>query len=78
MLALNDTGGTVYIAAPAAVVTISGDNASGVFQVDGGVTAYFGELTITGGSGTGGVDNFGTATLNNCTLSGNSAGGGAG
>ena len=57
-------------------MTISGNNASRVFQVDQGVTASFSGLTITGGSTSGsggGLDNFGTATLTDCTISGNSA-----
>ena len=48
---------------------------SGVFQVDGGVTAALSGLTITGGSAAvgGGLVNLGTITLTDCTISGNSA-----
>ena len=67
--------GTVAINGPAAGVTISGDNASGVFLVDSGVTASMSGLTITGGKATygGGIYNEGTLTLTGTTISGNSA-----
>ena len=44
-------------------MTVSGNNASRVFQVDAGVTASISGLTITGGNssgGGGGVLNYGT------------------
>ena len=59
----------------AAQVTVSGNHASGVFQIDLGVSATLLGLTITAGlagSG-GGIDNAGTLTLTDCTISGNSA-----
>src|SRR5262249_57691059 len=70
-----DRSGTETIPGPAAGVTISGNNASRVFQIDGGVTAPISGLTITGGNALvgGGLYNLGTATLTNCTISGNSA-----
>ncbi len=49
-LELSDTGGLQTITGPAGGVTVSGDGASRVFQVDGGVTANFSGLTVTGGS----------------------------
>ncbi len=61
---------------PSAGVVISGNNAVGVFQVDGGVTATLADLTISGGSATGGggIDNGGTLLVSNCTIANNSAG----
>ncbi len=60
-------------------MTISGNDASRVFQVDANVTASISALTITGGSTTGqhggGVYNDGgNLTLNNVSISGNSDG----
>ena len=58
---------------PSAGVVISGNNAVGVFQVDGGVTATLAGLTISGGSATsgGGIANGGTLTFSGCTIAGN-------
>ncbi len=70
---------TIYEGPGQEGVTISGNNASRVFQVDLGVTASISGLTLTGGNaGTdgygGGLANYGgNVTLTNCTLSGNSA-----
>jgi hypothetical protein len=69
---------TIYDGPGQGPVSISGNNASGVFQVDNGVTASLSGLTITGGHASnhnngGGVYNFGTTTLTGCTISGNSA-----
>jgi parallel beta-helix repeat protein len=74
-LELSDTTGTETIKGPKAGVTISGNNASRVFQVDPNVTASLTGLTISGGSAFngGGLYNLGTLTLTNCTVSGNSA-----
>ncbi len=76
-LELSDTTGAVTITGPAAGVTVSGNNASRVFQIDGGVAASISGMTITGGStdgSGGGLDNEGgTLTLTDCTVSGNSA-----
>ena len=49
-LELSDTTGAETITGPKAGVTVSGDNASRVFQVDGGVMASISGLTITGGN----------------------------
>ena len=68
---------TIYDGPGEGGVTISGNNASRVFQVDGGVTASISGLTITGGSDSngGGLDNYGgNLTMTGCTVSGNSAG----
>jgi hypothetical protein len=62
-------------------VTISGNDQSGAFQVDSGVTASISGLTIIDGSATsggGGVFNEGSTTLVNCTISGNTSADGAG
>ncbi|MDQ3812789.1 MAG: hypothetical protein M3347_02425, partial [Armatimonadota bacterium] len=68
---------SVTITGPLAGVTISGNNASRVFQIDSG-TVSLDKLTITngnaGGDRGGGIRNSGTLMLSNCTLSGNSAG----
>ncbi len=65
------------ITGPAAGVTISGDDAVRVFQVDNGVTASLSGLTITGGSTTGNggglYDDGGTLTLSGVTVTGNTA-----
>ena len=76
-LELSDTTGTETITGPAAGVTVDGNDASRVFQIDPNVTASISGLTITGGKTGGkggGLINFGTTTLTDCTLSGNIAG----
>jgi hypothetical protein len=75
-LTLTDTA-TTTITGPAAGVTISGNNTTGVIAINSGDSAALSGLTLTGGStiNGGGLDNDGTATLTNCTVSGNSAGG---
>ncbi|MGO9913725.1 MAG: beta strand repeat-containing protein [Isosphaeraceae bacterium] len=58
-------------------VTISGNNASRVFQIDSGVTASITGVTITGGQT--GIYDLGTVNLSDCTITGNntaSSGGG--
>jgi parallel beta-helix repeat protein len=80
-LELSGTTGAASIVGPTAGLTVNGGGLSGVFQVDGGVTASFTRLTMTGGmtSGNGGgLLNFGTTTLSNCTISGNFAANGGG
>jgi hypothetical protein len=75
-LELTDTTGTETISGPAAGVTVSGNNASRVFQIDLLVTASISGMTISGGHTTGnggGLSNLGTTTLTNCNVSGNSA-----
>jgi len=61
-------------------ITVSGNAASTVFQVDSGVTASISGLTITDGAGSsngegdsGGINNDGTLTVANSTLSDNTA-----
>ena len=72
-LELSNTTGGVSITGPAVGVTVSGGGASRVFQVDGGVTATFSDLTITRGStttnGAGLYNQGGTVSLTNCTVS---------
>jgi hypothetical protein len=66
---------TVYDGPGQGPVTVTGNKASRVFQVDKGVTATISGLTITGGSGEngGGLYNFGRTTLDQCTITGNHA-----
>jgi hypothetical protein len=85
-LEISDTGGTQTINGPKVGVTLSGNYASRVFQIDRLVTASISGLTISGGNGNyigysgyhsnprgGGLANYGTTTLTNCTVSGNAA-----
>jgi CSLREA domain-containing protein len=70
---------TIYDRPGEGAVTVSGNNASRVFQVDSGVTAFISGLTITGGSitgqhGAGVYNDGGNLSLNNVTISGNSDG----
>ena len=74
----NATYATTIDGPGANLLSISGNNASQVFQVDGGVTASISGLTITGGnagydSGGGLANDGGDLTLTDCTVSGNSA-----
>src|SRR6185312_16235159 len=69
----------------ASLLSISGNHASRVFQIDhnvaGSVTASISGLTITGGSASvsgGGLYNLGNVTLTNVIVSGNTAGRGGG
>src|SRR5262249_44290069 len=61
-------------------LTISGNNAARVFQINAGLTASISDLTITDGAVSGvlveggGIYNLGTLALSNCILSGNSTG----
>ncbi len=68
----------VTITGPTGGVTISGDNAVTVFQVNNGVNAALSGLTVADGNGLmtiggGGINNLGTLTVSNSTLTGNSA-----
>jgi len=63
------------------MVTLSGNNASGVLAVASGVTASITGLTITDGLATtdgGGIDNAGTLAASNLVVSGNNAAAGGG
>src|SRR5262245_13570790 len=66
----------------AGALTISGENATRVFQIDAGVSAALSGLTIANGKVTsnlgGGVYNSGTLTVTDCTFAGNSASSGVG
>ena len=80
-LSNNSPATTTTITGPQAGVTVTGNQASRVFQLDGGVTASISGLTITGGSVSGnggGLVNLGTVTLTDCTISSNSAAGNGG
>jgi parallel beta-helix repeat protein len=84
-LELSNTSEATTIDGPGAkLLSVSGNKASRVFQVDNGVTASLSGLTIMGGwtygSGPtivqapgGGLYNSGTATLSGCTISGNAS-----
>ncbi len=76
-LELSNTSLATTITGPSKVgVTITGNQASRVFQVDGGVTASISGLTITGGSTSGnggGILNDGALTLTGVTLTQNTA-----
>jgi parallel beta-helix repeat protein len=74
-LELSDTTGTETIQGPNKGVTVNGNNASRVFQVDAHVTASLSGLTVSGGGAFngGGLYDLGNLTLTNCTVSGNSA-----
>jgi uncharacterized delta-60 repeat protein/CSLREA domain-containing protein len=78
VLTLNDTHGTMTIQGPGAnLLTIDGNNNTGVFQVNGGVSAVLDSLTIARGSTsyTSAIYIYsGTLTVSNCTLSNNSGG----
>ena len=80
-LVLSETSGPEVIDGSQAV-TISGQDAGTVFQVQSGVTATISGPTITGGLGSifpngdrkgGGLTIYGTANLIGCTISGNSS-----
>jgi hypothetical protein len=79
-----DINQNLDIAGPGANnLTISGDGATGVFEVDAGLTATISGLTIAYGNGGpgslgGGISNAGTLTVTNSTISDNSAFGGGG
>jgi hypothetical protein len=61
-------------------LTISGNNAARVFQINAGLTAGISDVTIADGAVNGvlveggGIYNLGTLALSNCILSGNSTG----
>ena len=63
-----------YANGGAPVIVLDANNAFGVLQVDGGVTATLSGLTITGGSA-GGINNAGTLTIISDTISDNDGGG---
>ncbi len=66
----------IYDGTGQAPVTISGNNQSGAFQVDSGVTASISGLTITDGAtpvgegdpGDSSINDLGTLTLSDCTI----------
>ena len=75
-LQLSESAGPEVIQGPGAnILTISGNNAVGVFQLDSGTTANISCLTISGGlSGNGGgIENSGALTLSDSTIDGNIA-----
>ncbi len=80
---LSITDNVTIIGPGAPFLTISGNNASRVFNINAGFTANLSGLTITGGkpasneSG-GGITNAGTLNLRNCVVFGNTASGNGG
>jgi predicted outer membrane repeat protein len=62
------------------IITVSGNNTSGVFEVHASATVAIAGLTVTAGmnSDGGGVDNRGTLTLTNDAVTGNVGGWGGG
>jgi hypothetical protein len=74
-LSLTDASTTTITGPGASLLTVSGNNASGVFSVGTGDFASLSGLTVTGGSAVtgGGVNNLGNTTLTNCTFTGNTA-----
>ena len=75
-LTINKPQGRLTIAGlGAALLSISGNNLSRVFEVDSGTTATLSGLTITGGDGGspgGGLfNNGGALTIDSCTITGN-------
>jgi predicted outer membrane repeat protein len=58
-------------------ISINGNAASSIFQVNPGVTVVLNSVTITNGFSAGaggGIGNYGSLTLNGCTVAGNTAG----
>jgi hypothetical protein len=76
-LELSEKAGPELITGPgASYLTISGNNAVEVFQVDSNANATIGGLTITKGlaeTNGGGINNLGTLTLDSCTVTNNTA-----
>ena len=58
-LELSNTRAPITIDGPGVGMTISGDNASRVFQIDPNVTASIADLTISGGNAPRGADGIG-------------------
>jgi len=80
-LGLVETAGPEVIVGPGANrVTISGNNANGVFVIGYGTTASLSDLTISDGrsGGGGGINSEGTLTVTNCTITNNRANEGGG
>ena len=78
------TGNVTIAAAPNQAITLDGQNASRVFEVDIGGVATLNGLTIANGNGTGpnssfvnggGILNLGALTINQSTITGNSTAG---
>ena len=67
---VSNSAGELIEGPGANLLTISGDDAVGVFQVGNGVTASISGLTVTGGSATngGGIDNDGRLTITDSTI----------
>ena len=81
-LDLSDSATTTIVGPGAGLLSISGNNASRVFEIDNGAWADLHGLTITGGSVNGGgisgmggglLNDGGNVTLTDCNVSGNTA-----
>jgi autotransporter-associated beta strand protein len=75
-LDLTDSVTTTITGPGAALLSVSGNNASRVLDISAGASAALSGLTITGGNVSGpggGLLDLGTATLTNCTVTGNTA-----
>jgi Bacterial Ig-like domain (group 3) len=80
-LVLSESAGPEVIQGPGAnILTISGNNAVGVFQVDSGTTATLSGMTITGGSAAsgGGIYNQGSLSVSGSAIENNVAASGGG
>jgi uncharacterized delta-60 repeat protein len=81
-LSLSETDGPEVITCPNAnLLTVSGNHAVVVFQVNSGVSAEISNLTVSSGMTTsngGGIYNQGTLTVNNGTFTNNTANNGGG
>ena len=79
-LGLGGAGSGVITIDGASQITISGNNATGVFVVDSGVRAVLTGLTVMAGNATfgGGLFNGGTVTVSNTTFLQNTASEGGG
>src|SRR5262249_25083703 len=76
-LTLTDTATTTITGPGAGLLTVSGNHASRVFQINAGASAALSGLTMPAGSAPpgGGLSSAAAATLTDCTPSGNSASG---
>ena len=77
-LTFTDAATTTITGPGAALLSVSGNNASGVFNISSGASAAISGLRVTGGKAVqgGGIINSGNVTLSAITVSGNTAAGG--
>jgi hypothetical protein len=81
-LEISDTASLSIVGPGASLLSISGNHASNIFEIDRGAIANISGLTVTNGNPSseigGGIENGGTLTVTDCTISGNSAQSGGG